>query len=106
MSQNDSILAASHTLELNLILVFIYVASSHYRPASAILYAASSSRVPYLTFWSKVNLILPESSYRLRPINVPSKPKWLRDTIKLLGLQASQGSPDRYMAIVIVDLGL
>ena len=93
-------------MELNLILAFIFLASKTFRPPSAILYAASTNTIPYFTFWQRLNLILPESSYRLRPVNVPFKPKWLHDTVKLLDVAQVTADGDKYLAIVTVDLGL
>jgi hypothetical protein len=70
----------SHSLELNLILVFIYMASNSYGILEKdVLLAAQSNTIGYLTEYRK-HLGLHKANYLLRPINVPFKNKWLRDT--------------------------
>lgn len=71
----------SHSLELNLILVFIYMASRSFGILEKdVLYAAQSDQMGYLTLYRE-HSHLKKAHYLLRPINVPFKNKWLRDRV-------------------------
>ena len=70
----------SSKFELNLILVFIYMAGLPYGILEKdVLRAAQSNTIGYLTEY-KNHLNLSKAQYILRPINVPFKNKWLRDS--------------------------
>jgi hypothetical protein len=74
----------SHSLEINLILCFIYKSAQKYGVSEFdILSQASSNSFGYLTGYTKY-LFLKKAFYNLRPINVPQKNKWLRDTTQSL----------------------
>ncbi len=76
----------SHSLELNLILVFVYMAGRSYGILEKdILQAAQTDQIGYLTLYRNYPK-LAKANYLLRPINVPFKNKWLRDTASTLHL--------------------
>ncbi|CDW89905.1 UNKNOWN [Stylonychia lemnae] len=69
----------THSLELNLILAFIYMASRQYGILEGeVLKAAQNNTIGYLTAFKK-HRHLAKANYLLRPINVPFRNKWLRD---------------------------
>ena len=63
-----------------MILVFIYMASRSYGILEKdVLKAAQTNSIEYLTLYKEYSH-LKHAHYLLRPINVPFKNKWLRDT--------------------------
>ena len=75
----------SHSLELNLILVFMFMASKEFGILEKdILISASHNDFGYLTFYRKFQQDLKKAEQYLRPVNVPFKNKFLRDTEQLL----------------------
>ena len=74
----------SHSLELNLILVFIFMASRKFGVLEKdVLISAQKDQIGYLTEYKNYSH-LKKANYLLRPINVPFKNKWLRDTTQNL----------------------
>eukprot|EP00347_Sterkiella_histriomuscorum_P010411 403376406 len=79
--KEDTLKPPSHSLELNLMLAFIYMASRKYQILEKdILQAAQQNMIGYITEY-KNHLHLRKADFLLRPINVPFKNKWLRDTV-------------------------
>ena len=74
-----------HSLELNLILVFIQASTPIPIPESEILRHAQCDSFGYLTGYQEYTF-LEKAWYLLRPINVPFKNKWIRDTMSSLKL--------------------
>ena len=61
-------------------LVFLYMGGRHFSILeNEVLKAAESNEIGYLSEYRQ-HLHLEKASFLLRPINVPSKNKWLRDT--------------------------
>lgn len=72
--------APSHSLELNLMLAFVFMASRKLGVLEKdVLLAARNDTIGYLTEYKRYEH-LKQAHYKLRPINVPSKNKWLRET--------------------------
>jgi len=83
----------SHSLELNLILVFIYLAARPYGfTESEILTAANQNKIEYLTAYRNYGQ-LKKAFYLLRPINVPMQNKWLRETAQNLVADGLEDTP-------------
>jgi len=77
-SENVAIQPA-HSLELNLILYFLYTSALPFGSSEFdILEGAQSDTFGYLSGYQNY-AFLRKSWYLLRPINVPFKNKWLRD---------------------------
>jgi len=72
-----------HTLELNLILVFIFASCPVPLNEGDLLRATQSNQFGYLTMFKDYSF-LRKSWHLLRPINVPFKTKWLADTLDLM----------------------
>jgi hypothetical protein len=81
----------SHSLELNLILCFLSASSPVPIPDNEILQGAQNDSFGYLTNYQEFTF-LDKAWYLLRPINVPFKNKWLRDTKSSLKLASTQTS--------------
>jgi len=65
-------------------LVFIYMASRSFGVLERdVLLAAKNNSIGYLTEYQNYSH-LKGAHYKLRPINVPTKNKWLRDTARNL----------------------
>ena len=72
----------SHNLELNMILVFIYMAGRQFGLLEKdILKTSQNNYNGFLTEYKRFSF-LSKASYLLRPINVPFNNKWLRDTAR------------------------
>ncbi|TNV74091.1 hypothetical protein FGO68_gene13547 [Halteria grandinella] len=73
--------------DFNLILAFIYMASRGLGILEKdVLLAAQNDSFGYLTAYRE-HLDLKKATYALRPVNVPFKNKWLRDTVAKLHLK-------------------
>jgi hypothetical protein len=104
-ADNPSIQPA-HSLELNLILYFIYISGLKYGISeSDVLRAAQSNSFGYLTQFHAYTF-LKKSWYLLRPINVPFKNKWLRDTVSQLGTEVPEPKYQWIAQRVLGDLKL
>ena len=102
----------AHSLEPNLILCFIYLAGRQLGVTEAdVLHAAQRDTFGYLSSWTDFSLLLKKAHWALRPVNVPFKPKWLRETASSLQLvrdDEDEGLPsaDMMLAKQLYDLGL
>jgi hypothetical protein len=72
-----------HSLELNLILCFIFASSPIPISENEILLSAKNNTFGYLSAYKEFSF-LKKAWHLLRPINVPIKPKWLRETVESL----------------------
>ena len=79
----------SHSLEPNLILVFIYAAALPFSISeSDVLRHAQKNTFDYLSGFGSFTF-LKRSFHVLRPINVPFKNKWIRDTLAAVACLSS-----------------
>lgn len=76
-------LSPKHSLELNLILVFIFASSPVPVSEGELLRATQANLFGYLTRFKDYSF-LKKSWHLLRPINIPFKTKWIHDTMQSL----------------------
>lgn len=103
-----STLTPAHSLEPNLILVFIYAAAVPFAVAEFdVLRHAQRNTFGYLSAFHSFTF-LKRSFHVLRPINVPFKNKWIRDTYtSVISPQAIQAPPmEVVMGRLLEALGL
>lgn len=96
----------NHSLELNLILYFLYVAGLKYGVSEFdVLRGAQQNTFGYLTEFQHYTC-LKKCWYQLRPINVPFKNKWLRDTTVSLSPQVTEPTYHLVAERILRDLCL